>query len=137
MLSSQGTARVVAAIQFVGSISTSTNTWLWSWANTSNLESARTELRKVRKHGEHHGFLKLAAAHWHAFEEDGWEMAAISAFLLCSRSLPITWRPRIHIHGPDRRKVGAIRRTRPRRVASRVASGISRADAVSVAACVG
>src|SRR5262245_22013368 len=37
--------KVVAKIQFVGSISTVTDTWLWSWANDSVLEPLKAEMR--------------------------------------------------------------------------------------------
>ena len=77
-----GEARVVADIQFSGSFSTRSNTWLWSWANSSLLEAVKTGVREVRELGSRTGFLKLAAAHWRATEEDGWDMTAITARLL-------------------------------------------------------
>ena len=82
VFSSAGTPKVVAAIQFVGSLSTRSNTWLWSWANKSYLESVRREVRKVRKIGDERRFMKLAAARWPATEADGWDMTAVTAYLL-------------------------------------------------------
>ncbi len=82
VFSHQGLAKVVADVQFVGSVSTRTDTWLWSWANSSYLEPVRARIHEVRRYGEEHRFLKLASAHWSATEEDGWEMTAVSAFLL-------------------------------------------------------
>jgi hypothetical protein len=76
---------VVAEVQFVGSISTHTNTWLWSWANESFLEKVRAKVREVRSYGEQRSLLKLACAYWSAQEEDGWQMAAVSAYLLGAR----------------------------------------------------
>ncbi|HEY7819504.1 MAG TPA: hypothetical protein VIG29_14875 [Vicinamibacteria bacterium] len=73
---------VVADIQFVGSISTRSRSWLWSWGNQSLLESAKSRIREVRAFGDAHSFLKLASAYWEADEVDGWEMTAVSAFLL-------------------------------------------------------
>jgi hypothetical protein len=87
VFSSGGTARVIAAIQFVGTISTRSNTWLWSWANPSYLESVRSDVRKVRKFGEDRNFQKIAAAHWPANEADGWDMAAVAAYLLAARGV--------------------------------------------------
>jgi hypothetical protein len=87
VFSSGGTARVVAAIQFVGTISTRSNTWLWSWANPSYLESVRSDVRKIRKFGEERNFQKMAAAHWPANEADGWDMAAVAAYLLAARGV--------------------------------------------------
>ena len=82
VFSDQGRPRVVADIQFVGSVSTRSGTWMWSWANTSLLESAKSQIRRVREYGDTHSLLKLACAYWSADEEDGWQMTAISAFLL-------------------------------------------------------
>ena len=82
VFSDQGKPRVVADIQFVGSVATASRSWLWSWANASLLESAKSAVRQVRAYGEEHRFLKLACAYWDADEVDGWEMTAISAYLL-------------------------------------------------------
>jgi hypothetical protein len=82
VFSNGGRPRVIADIVFVGSVSTKTNTWLWSWANGSHLEPVKAKMREVRAYGEHHRLLKLAAAHWSATEPDGWEMTAIAALLL-------------------------------------------------------
>jgi uncharacterized protein DUF6882 len=82
VFSTGGRPIVVARIQFVGSVSTRSGTWLWSWANSSYLEGVRASLRAVRQHGGDRHFLKLASAYWEASEEDGWEMTAVSAFLL-------------------------------------------------------
>jgi hypothetical protein len=82
IFSEDGRARVVADIQFVGGVSTRSNTWLWSWANQSYLESVRQRVRQVRAYGDQHRYLKLACAYWPAEEEDGWEMTAITAYLI-------------------------------------------------------
>jgi len=82
VFSQGGHARVVADIQFVGSISNVSDTWLWAWANESFLDGVRADVRKVRRYGDDHHFLRLAAARWKATEVDGWEMTAIAAFLL-------------------------------------------------------
>ncbi len=52
IFSEDGRALVVADIQFVGSISTRSHTWLWSWANQSILESVKQRVRKVRAYGD-------------------------------------------------------------------------------------
>ena len=78
----RGHPRVVADIQFVGSVSNVSDTWLWAWANESFFDSVRTDVRKVRKYGDDHHFLRLASAPWKATEVDGWEMTAVVAFLL-------------------------------------------------------
>ena len=81
IFSDNGQARVVADIQFVGSVSSRSNTWLWSWANKSIFESVKQRVREVRAYGDDHRYLKLACACWPAEEADGWEMAAITAYL--------------------------------------------------------
>jgi hypothetical protein len=85
VFSRAGQSEVVAEIQFVGSVSTVSNTWLWSWANGSYLESVRRDIRRVRAYGEAHRHLKLVAASWPAEEVDGWEMTAVAAYLLRAR----------------------------------------------------
>jgi hypothetical protein len=87
VFSNHGVAAVVADVQFVGSVSTRSNTWLWSWANESLVESARESIRQVRSYGEDRGLMKLACAYWEAEEEDGWQMAAVSAFLLQAKGI--------------------------------------------------
>src|SRR6266852_9901208 len=77
-----GRRKVVADIQFVESISTETETWLWAWNNDSVARELCTALLTVREYGETHGFPHLAIPKWHAHEVDGWEMTAITAFLV-------------------------------------------------------
>jgi hypothetical protein len=73
---------VVADIQFVGSVSTKTETWLWAWNNRSIDPELCKALLTVREYGEAHGFRHLATPKWAAQEVDGWEMTAIAALLL-------------------------------------------------------
>src|SRR5690606_27691909 len=72
--SDEGIPKVVADIQFVGSISTISNTWLWSWANPSVIDSMSNHLNDVRRFGEKHSISKLVEEKWPADELDGWEM---------------------------------------------------------------
>ena len=81
VFSDGGRTRLVADIQFVGSISTQGGTWLWSWANTSILESVKDRIRQVRAYGEDHHYLTLACACSAAREVDGWQMTAVTAYL--------------------------------------------------------
>lgn len=82
VFSSKGIPKVVAQIQFVGSISTKTNTWLWAWANPSFLEPVRRSVLRVREFGKEHGLNRLTQDKWEAEEVDGWEMTAVAARLL-------------------------------------------------------
>ncbi len=80
--SQRGRVMVVADIQFVGTCSTRSDTWLWSWANPSFVEPVKRDIRKVRALGEAHRYLKLASARWPAGEPDGWDMTAVAAYVL-------------------------------------------------------
>lgn len=79
IFSNGGVPTVEADIDFVGSLSTRSNTWMWAWANTSFLESIKARSREIRALGEDHYFLPLASAVWPADEADGWEMTAVMA----------------------------------------------------------
>jgi hypothetical protein len=80
--SGAGARRLVTDFAFIGSLSTLSGSWLWSWANGSIGEAVKAPLRRVREYGVENGLLKLAAAHWQADEQNGWDMAAIAAHLL-------------------------------------------------------
>ena len=76
--------KIILRIKFeeVGSVSLISNTWLWSWDNNSILENIKTEIVRGKELGEKNGFEKLVNAKWEADMYDGWEMTAISAYLL-------------------------------------------------------
>lgn len=82
VFSRRGSPVVVAEIQFVGSASNHSGTWMWSWANDSFREAAKSRVRAVREYGERHRLLQLACAYWSGSEEDGWQMTAVAAYLL-------------------------------------------------------
>ncbi len=79
IFSHDGVPQVEADIDFSGSISTKSDTWLWAWANNSLSELIKSSSRSVRESGEKLGYMNLATARWSASEEDGWEMTAILA----------------------------------------------------------
>jgi len=85
VFSNDGVPAVIASIGFVGSISTISNTWLWSWANPSFSDNASALMKKVRDFGEVHGFPRLTTPKWSAEEVDGWEMTSIAAHILNAR----------------------------------------------------
>ena len=74
--------KVRAKVIIVGSISTKSNTWMWSWANPHFDDVNLGEIDKVREFGEAESIQKLVEEKWEADEIDGWEMTAISARLL-------------------------------------------------------
>ncbi|MCX6952424.1 MAG: hypothetical protein NTV51_09700 [Verrucomicrobia bacterium] len=74
--------KVRARVTVVGSISTKTNTWLWSWGNPHFSDIILGDIDKVRAFGEAEAVTKLYERKWAAEEVDGWEMTAIAARLL-------------------------------------------------------
>jgi hypothetical protein len=66
----------------VGSISKTSNTWLWSWANPHLEDKIKTDILEVKEYGEKHNFEPLTKRKWYADEYDGWEMTGISAYLM-------------------------------------------------------
>jgi uncharacterized protein DUF6882 len=82
VFSDDGVPKLLANIHFVGSVSTRTNTWLWSWANKSISCNLSERIREVKRYGELHGFAQLTEPYWSASEVDGWEMTSVSAYIL-------------------------------------------------------
>jgi hypothetical protein len=79
VFSNDGVVAVIAKVQFVGSISTESNTWLWSWANSTVQENVKDQMYKVQSFGENNGFPALTTDKWKGDEIDGWEMTSITA----------------------------------------------------------
>lgn len=73
---------LVTDVEFVGTISTSSDTWMWSWANFSLLEPVRRRIDAVRSLGEECGYPHLTVPKWIADMHDGWHMTAIAAHAL-------------------------------------------------------
>ena len=70
---------VKASIQFVGSFSQMTSTWLWSWANPSFDLNVKTEMLELKEFGILNDIGKLSQAKWESDEIDGWEMTCVAA----------------------------------------------------------
>lgn len=77
-----GAPKVRGRVTVVGTISTKSNTWLWSWANPHFSDIILGDIDKVRALGEAETITKLTEKKWDAEEVDGWEMTAIAARLL-------------------------------------------------------
>ena len=82
VFSAAGVPKVVADIQFVGSVSNKSGTWLWSWANPHLDPRWTRDILEVQRFGEAHGLWKLTTRKWEADEVDGWEMTSIAAYIL-------------------------------------------------------
>jgi hypothetical protein len=77
-----GEPKIRGRVTVVGTISTKSNTWLWSWANPHFSNVILGDIDKVRKFGSAEAITKLTEEKWEAEEVDGWEMTAIAARLL-------------------------------------------------------
>jgi hypothetical protein len=72
----------------VGSYSTKTNSWLWSWDNNSVPKRVTIGIEKVRAFGEAKGFSELSQSYiTEADEYTGWALASITAKLLSAIGL--------------------------------------------------
>jgi len=82
MFSNDGVPALIAEVEFIGSVSTRTGTWLWSWANFHLLPNVRSRIAAVRAFGEERGFPRLTVPKWDADEVDGWEVSGIAGKVL-------------------------------------------------------
>lgn len=82
IFSNDGIPALIASIEFIGSVSTISDTWLWAWANFSLNVNVRSRVIKVREFGEQEHFPHLKTSRWHASEHDGWHMAAVAAHVI-------------------------------------------------------
>lgn len=82
VFSNNGVPAVVANIQFVGSYSTTAKTWLWAWANSSVQPALVEQMHRIHEYGKKHQLIPLMEEKWDGDEADGWDMAAVSNFLL-------------------------------------------------------
>lgn len=79
VFSNEGVPKVEAEIQFSGTFSSVSNTWMWAWANTYLEESIKSSSRLVKTLGEELGLKQLVAGRYAADEVDGWEMTSVLA----------------------------------------------------------
>ncbi|MET0464057.1 MAG: DUF6882 domain-containing protein [Chitinophagaceae bacterium] len=74
--------KLIIMYEEVGSVSFKSDTWLWAWDNPHLEEKIKSEITIVRDYGATRNFEKLIIPKWEADEYDGWEMTAISAYLM-------------------------------------------------------
>jgi hypothetical protein len=82
IFSDGGVPKVIANAQIVGSYSTYSHTWMWSWANETVDENMKKDIGNVKKYGEQHKFKELVTAKWECDEDYGWTMTAAAGYLL-------------------------------------------------------
>ncbi len=72
-----------ADLQVIGSISGSSGTWLWGWANEDIPPKAKVHLSEVKRYGEEQGFQKLSLPEWIPDDaSDGHDMMYVAASVL-------------------------------------------------------
>ncbi len=85
--SDEGVPRLSAKIQFIGSYSDRSKTWLWSWGNSTITPALFKRMEVLRSLGAKHGFSKLTQRSWPAQLSDGWEMATVANYLLKAKGI--------------------------------------------------
>jgi hypothetical protein len=65
----------------IGSFSTKSNTWKWSWDNDSTLDNVKKQTNLIKDFGLQSNFQKLTDGYFESDEYEAWEFAAIAAHL--------------------------------------------------------
>jgi hypothetical protein len=76
--------QVTADIQFIGSWSADTNTWMWAWHNESIAHHLKTSVLDVKRYGEIHDLPELKEAILDGPIEAAWDMTSLSCYILQS-----------------------------------------------------
>ena len=66
----------------VGTFSTTTQTWKWSWDNEHTLYSVKQGIHSVKEFGEKVNYCKLTNGYFESNEVEAWEFTAITAKLV-------------------------------------------------------
>jgi hypothetical protein len=80
--SDRGEPRVIADIRLVGSYSTKSDSFQWSWAMYGRDDPMIDGISDLPAFGEVRGIERMTTKHWKCDVVDGWEMTAIAALLL-------------------------------------------------------
>ena len=78
---------LVADVTIVGSLSTRSNTWLWSWGNEQYGPRDIGHMGRLRVFGEVRGIERFHQPLWSAEEVDAWEVTQIAAELLGAEAI--------------------------------------------------
>ena len=73
---------MVADVEFIGSISNTSGTWRWSWANFHLHPNVVGRICAVRDYGREPHFARLVVPQWKADVVDAWELAGVAAYVL-------------------------------------------------------
>jgi hypothetical protein len=81
-LSDPGEAPVLADVRLVGSYSTRSSTFQWSWALYDEQHPLIAGIADLRTFGEVRGLTRLTETWWKAEQVDAWEMTSLAGYLL-------------------------------------------------------
>ena len=73
---------LIADVEFVGTLSTVSNTWKWPCANFSLLAQVRSRIGAVCDFGETQDYPHLFVPMRHADQQVGWHMASVATEIL-------------------------------------------------------
>ncbi|HEX7871101.1 MAG TPA: hypothetical protein VF455_13415 [Chryseobacterium sp.] len=66
----------------IGTFSSNSETWMWSWFNNSSFEPNKNETLKIKQFGEEHNYQKLVDGTFASDKYDGWQFLAIGILIL-------------------------------------------------------
>mgnify|MGYP006326070063 CR=1 FL=1 len=77
---------MIATVEFVGSWSSISNTWLWAGNNPSIVPAMKKRVEKVKTVGEQKMFSELTTSKWSSDEEYSWTITAVAGHILGAKS---------------------------------------------------
>ena len=80
--SNAGVVGVKASVTYVGSYHPASKVWLWGWADDSLPAGLNTAVKKVRRHGQRHGFERLVQPSFVVDQDEAFGLAAVANHLL-------------------------------------------------------
>lgn len=86
IFSDKGVAKVIATVEFVGSWSSISNTWLWAWNNPSIVPAMKKKVEKVKDVGKQKMFSELSTSKLSSDEEYAWTLTAVAGHLLGAKT---------------------------------------------------
>jgi hypothetical protein len=82
-----GAPSLVAEYELIGSLSMTSKTWLWAWANPTNYPEVISRIKAVAVFGKDRGFPHLTVPKWPAEESRAWAVSAIAARILNAQAV--------------------------------------------------
>lgn len=80
--SNAGVVGFKASATYIGSYDPATKVWLWGWADASLPAGLNTAVKKVRRHGQRHGFERLVQPSFVVDQDEAFGLAAVANHLL-------------------------------------------------------